>query len=192
MAPARTRRLDSRRNATVGWAATAVVALTAVERALAAAALWSALATVVAVALALPAAATRSPTAMVPWPLPAVAAVAFVLRAADVAPDLSGYLAIATIALVLVFELTAYTDVELTRPFAVVFATMTTLSLEALWIIAQFYSDRWLGTQFLVSQVELQWDIVSVTVVSVVLGVAVDWAFARFDFPGSLEAHSSR
>lgn len=183
---------DSRRNALVGWTGTTIVALTAIQQLLTGAYLWSGLATLVVVALALPAVATGSPTAMVPWPLPSVAAVAVVLRAVEFSPDVSGYLAISSIALILVVELHAYTAVSLSRRFAVVFATMTTLSLQALWIVAQYYSDRWLETGFLTSQVELQWDIVYVTVVSVLLAVFVEWSLERFDFGGAVDGPPSR
>jgi hypothetical protein len=75
----------------------------------------------------------------------------------------------------------------LSRRFAVVFATMTTMSLQAFWIIAQYYSDRWLGTAFLRTQLELQWDIVYVTAVGIGLGILAEWYFARFEPVGSFE-----
>lgn len=188
----RTTSRTSRRNAVLGWTATGVVALTAVERYLAGAYVWCGLALVVVLALAVPAIATGSTEAMVPWPLPVVAAVGVVLRALGVQPDLSGYLTIASIAIVVVFELVGYTDVELSRRFAVVFAAMTTLALQALWIVVQFYADQWLGTTFLESQVELQWDIVYVTVVSVVLAVAVELTLDHFAFAGGFDHRTSR
>ncbi|NHN41120.1 hypothetical protein G9C85_05650 [Halorubellus sp. JP-L1] len=186
----RTESLDSRRDAVVGWAAIATVTLAAVAQFLAGRVVWSGVALLVAAFLALPAVATRSSTASVPWSFSAVAAVAVVLRAAGVYPDLSGYLVVSSVALVLVAALARHTDVELSRRFAVVFATMTTMALQACWIIVQFYADRWLGTGFLPSQAELQWDIVYVVVVSVVLGVALEWSFEQFDAAGSLDRQS--
>lgn len=88
----------------------------------------------------LPAAVTGDPSEMPPWLLPFVAAVAVAFRGAGFFPDIAGYVAIGSIALVLVVELELYTGVELSRRFAVVFATMTTMALQALWIVAQFYS----------------------------------------------------
>lgn len=73
---------------------------------------------------------------MVPWPLLSVAALAVVLRAVGIYPDIAGYVAITSIALLLVVELDVYTEVELSRRFAIVFAVMTTMALQALWIIA--------------------------------------------------------
>ena len=176
---------DERVNAVLGWTTTGIVALAAIESVLTDAVLWGGLALLIVSIVALPAVATGRPTAMVPWPIPSVAAVAVLGRALGFYPDVTGYVAIGTIALLLVVEADVYTDVELSRRFAVVFATMTTMSLQAFWIVAQYCSDRWLGTAFLVSQTELQWDIVYVTVVGVALGVLAEWYFDRFEPVGS-------
>lgn len=178
---------DERVNAILGWAMAGIVALAALGYFLTDAYLWGGLAVFIVAVVALPAVVTGRPTAMVPWPIPFVAAAAVVLRAFEVYPDVTGYVAIATVALMLVVELDVYTEVELSRRFAVAFATMTTMSLQAVWIVAQYYSDRWLETTFLVSQTELQWDIVYVTAAGVALGVVAEWYFDRFEPVGSFD-----
>lgn len=180
-----------RENAILGWAMTGIVVLAAIESFLTDAYLWGSLAIFIVSILSLPAAVTGKVTAIAPWPLPFVAAVAVVLRAFEFYPDITGYVAISTIALLLVLELTVYTEVELSRRFAVVFATMTTMALQAFWIIAQYYSDLWLGTDFLWSQTELQWDIVYVTAVGITLGFLAEWFFAWFEPVVSFEQPSS-
>ncbi|WP_135306249.1 hypothetical protein [Haloarcula amylovorans] len=178
---------DQRLNAVLGWGMTGIIALAAIESYLMDAFLWGCLAVLIVSIIALPSAVTGRPAAMVPWPIPFVAAVAVVLRTFEFYPDITGYVAIGTIALLLVVELDVYTRVELSRRFAVVFATMTTMSLQAFWIVAQYYSDQWLGTRFLVSQTELQWDIVYVTAVGVALGILAEWYLDRFEPVGSFE-----
>jgi len=178
---------SERVNAVLGWATTGIVALAAIESFLTDDYLWGSLAVLLVAIVALPAAVTGRPTAMVPWPIPFVAAVAVVLRAVEFSTDITGYVAISTVALLLVVELDVYTDVELSRRIAVVFATMTTMSLQAFWIVAQYYSDLWLGTAFLVSQTELQWDMVYVTAVGIALGVLADVYFNRFEPVGSFD-----
>ena len=180
-----------RTNAVLGWASVLVVVLAAVGSLLTGAFLWGGLALLVAGIVSLPAVVTGDPTETVPWPLPFVAVAAVVLRGVGLYPDVTGYVALGSVALVLVVELDVYTGIELSRRFAVVFAVMTTMALQALWIIAQFYSDRWLDTAFLRSQAELQWDMVYVTAVGVVLGVLVEWYLERFEPVGSLERSSS-
>lgn len=182
---------DERVNAVLGWAMTGIVALAVIESFLTDAYLWGSLGVLIVAIVALPVAVTGHSTAMVPWPIPFVAAVAVVLRAFEFYPDITGYVVIGTIALMIVVELDIYTEVELSRRFAVVFATMMTMSFQAFWIIAQYYSDRWLGTEFLWSQTELQWDIVYVTAVGIALGILAEWYFARFEPVGSFERPSS-
>lgn len=178
---------DQRLNAALGWGTTGITALAAIESYLTGAFLWGCLAVIILSIVAIPAAVTGRPTAMVPWPIPFVGAVAVVLRAFEFYPHITGYVAIGTIALMVVVELDVYTDVELSRRFGVVFATMTTMSLQAFWIIAQYYSDHWLGTEHLSSQTELQWDIVYVTVVGIALGVLAELYLDHFEPVGSFE-----
>lgn len=169
-------------NAVVGWALTALVVLGAVWLVLEGALAWAGLAFALAVIAAVPAAITRRWTAMVPWPLLLLAAVASV-AAGDV-PEV-GYLAVATGALLVVIELDSFTRVEMSRRFAVLFTVLTTLAFQAVWTVAQFYSDRLFDTDYLSTQAELQWDIVTVTVVGTVLGVVFVWYFDRVGHVGS-------
>lgn len=176
---------DEEMNAAIGWLLTSVVALGAVESALTDALLWSGFALLLVVVLAVPMLSTDDWTAMVSWPLSLVASLAVVGRAAELYPEMMGYIAIAMLALIMVVELDAFTPVEMSRQFAVGFAVLTTMAIQGLWTIAQFYSDRWLGTRFLQSQTELQWGLVFVTVVGVILGGLCEWYFRRCSPVGS-------
>lgn len=176
---------DERTNAALGWLLAGVVAAAAVESVLTGGFLWGGFALLVAVVAAVPAAVCGRWTAMVPWPLLGVAAVAVLVRAAGFAPELAGYLAVAALALIAVVELDAFTSVAMSRRFAVGFAALTTLAVQGLWTVAQYYSDLWLGTEFLRSQRELQVDIVAVTVVGVATAAVFEWYFERVDHVGS-------
>lgn len=162
-----------RTNAIVGWALAGSVCLSAVERVLADAYLWGGFTLLVAAVIVLPAAIISDWTAMVPWPLLLLTSLAVGLRSLGPYPELAGYVTVAVLALIIVFELDTFTRVDMSRRFAVAFAVLTTMALQGLWTIAQFYSDRWLGTGFIPSQTELQWDFVIVTVVGGVLGTLV-------------------
>ncbi|MDS0282923.1 hypothetical protein [Haloarcula onubensis] len=176
---------DERVNALLGWVLSGSVALAAVESLLRGAVLWAALTVVVLAVALVPPAATGRWRVMVPWPVVGLAAVAALLRAVGRSPELAGYLAVATFALLAVVELDAFTPVRMSRAFAVGFAALTTLAAQGCWIVGQYYSDRWLGTAFLRSQRELQWDIVLVTGVSVAVAAAFQWYFARTGHVGS-------
>lgn len=173
-------------NAAVGWALLAVVALSAAAGVFASSALWRGLALLVVVVASLPALVARDWTAMLPWPVLSVAVIAVIARGIGLGPEATGYLIVATLALIVVVELEVFTSVELSRRFAVAFAVMMTMALQALWTVAQFYSDRWFGTAFLHSQTELQQDIVVVTLVGFVLGGLFEWYLTRFEPAGSV------
>ncbi|MFC6940521.1 hypothetical protein ACFQE8_11195 [Salinirubellus sp. GCM10025818] len=176
----------------VGWALIGIIALGAAGSLLTGAVLWGLFSLVVLAVAVLPALTERDWTATAPWPLLLVAAVAVIARAAGRYAEAAGYLGIVALALVIVVELEAFTPVELSRWFAVAFAVMTALALQSLWIIAQFYSDLWLGTGFLSTQTELQEDIVLVTAVAVAVGGLFYLFFARFERTGTLSSDRTR
>lgn len=172
---------DERTNAVVGWLLLSIVTVDALENLLRDVPLWGGFELLVVAVASAPALVTREWTAMVPWPVLSITAFAVLAGAAAVPFELTVYLAIASLAFVVVVELEAFTSVELSSRFAVGFAVLTTLALQALWTIAQFYSDQWLGTDFLRTQTELQRDFVVVTVVGLVLGALFQWYFVRFE-----------
>jgi len=167
--------------ATVGWVLTATIALVALFSTVTESFLWGGFVLAVAAVASLPAILTRNWAATVPWPLLALAALAALTRAAGISPEFAGYLVIVALALIVVIELDGFTRVELSRRFAVVFGVMVTMALEAVWIVAQHYSDRYLGTELLHSQVELQWDIVTVTFVSITVGLLYQMYATRYE-----------
>lgn len=185
MAPLKAVVHSQRINALIGWVLMGIMALAVIESFLTDALLWGGFALFLILVTAVPALSAREWTVMVPWPLLLVAAVALIVGALGLYREIAGYLAIATLALIVVIELDAFTPVDMSRRFAVGFAALTTLAFQGLWIIAQFYSDRWLGTEFLHSQTELQWDIVIVTGVTIVMGGVFVWYFEQFDHVGS-------
>lgn len=126
---------------------------------------------------------TRDWTTMAPWPIISIATIAILARLMGLYPEAAGYIAMTTLALVIVVELDNFTSIQLSRPFAVGFAVLTTLAIEAIWIIVQFGADQWLGTDYLTTQTALQLDIVIVTVVSLVIGVVFYWYLMRHEQP---------
>ncbi|WP_226041345.1 hypothetical protein [Natrinema sp. DC36] len=182
---------DERTNAVISWLLLGIVALGAIESLLRNVLIWGGFVLVVVAVAAVPAVTTRDWTAMVPWPLLSVAALAVGAGLVGFPFETTAYLVIATLALIVVVELETFTSVELSRRFTVAFAVLTTMALQALWTVAQFYSDSWLGTDFLHSQTELQWDFVIVTVVGLVMGGLFQWYFERFEPVGAVSRQTS-
>lgn len=177
---------DERTNAVIGWLLTGIVAIGGLESLFSGVPFWGAFELFVAAVATAPAVATRDWTAIVSWPLLAVAAFAAIASSPGFPSETAAYLAVAALALIIVVELEAFTSVELSRRFAVFFAVLTTMAIQGLWTVAQFYSDRWLGTDYLHTQTELQWDFVVVTVVGLALGALFQWYVARFEPAGGI------
>jgi hypothetical protein len=178
---------SQRTNALLGWGLTALVAVAAASRLLSGRVAWGGFWLAFVVGLALPAAVSRDWTVIVPWPLPLGAVVAVGLQTAGRYPEVAGYVAVAALALVAVIELDRFTRVDMSRRFTVAFAVMTTMAVQAVWTVVQFASDRWLDSEFLSSQTELQVDFVAVTVVALVIGGFFVRYFDRFDHAGTVD-----
>lgn len=185
MAPLDTFLHGERTNGVLGWVLAGSIVLVAFANGFRGDVIWAVLSLLVALAVTLPALSTREWTVMVPWPLPFVAALALAGHTVGTYPEFAGYVAISALALVTVVDLDVFTDVDLSRRFAVAFAVMTTMAVQGLWAVAQFYSDRWLETEYLTSQTELQWDFVAVTVVALVFGGLFELYVALFEHVGS-------
>lgn len=176
---------SDRVNALLGWVSVGGVALAVVYSVLAGVLPWAGFACTVLVVVVLPPAWTGRWSVMAPWPLILIAAVAVLVGGLGVSMEVAGYVAVAALALLTAVELDAFTSVEMSRRFAVGFSVLTTLAVQGLWTIAQYYSDRWLGSEFLTSQTELQVDIVLVTLVGLAMGLLFEWYFARVEHVGS-------
>lgn len=172
-------------NALIGWVSVGILILAIGYSLLSDAPLWAGFSFAISVAIVLPPWSTGRWSVMVPWPLSVISAIAVLVGGFGIAPEIAGYFAVAALALITAVELDAFTPVEMSRRFAVGFAVLTTLAVQGVWIILQYYSDLWLDTDFLTSQVELQIDIVLVTVVGSAMGVVFEWYFARVKHVGS-------
>ncbi|QLD91219.1 hypothetical protein HWV07_09320 [Natronomonas salina] len=149
--------------------------------------LWAGFAAILLAVVVLPPIWMRDWRVMAPWPLLLVSAVAALLGGYGLSTEVAGYFVVAGFALLTAVEIDAFTSVEMSRRFAVAFAVLSTLAVQGLWVIAQYYSDLWLDTGFLHSQRELQVDIVAVTVVGLVMGVLFEWYFGRVEHVGTYE-----
>jgi tetrahydromethanopterin S-methyltransferase subunit F len=166
-------------NAILGWATTGILLIATIEQALSGEFLWAGFALgVVAVAL-VPPLLSRRPREMIAWEVLVLAAIPIILRSLEIDLGLITYLTVAGMALVIAVELDAFTAVEMTPTFAVVFVVIVTMAVAGLWTIAQYVSDIYLGTRFLGDQNSLMWDLVAVTAVGFAAGVLFEMYFRR-------------
>lgn len=176
---------SERLNALLGWLLITVLALAVVQYSLSGAWLWGSFTVVCLVVSLLPPWSMRNWEAMPPGPLLLIVTMGVLAGGNQLYPEIAGYVAVGSLGVLIAIELDVFTSVEMTRRFALGFAILSTLAVQGLWIIGQYYSDMWLGTGFLTSQRELQIDIVIVTVVGVTLGLLSEWYFTRVSHLGA-------
>jgi|AntRauTorcE11898_2_1112593.scaffolds.fasta_scaffold00035_37 hypothetical protein len=172
-------------NAAANWLLIAVALLTGLTSLVVDSLLGGVLALAAVAVLAAPAVVQLDWRVMLPWPLALAVAVGLVARSLRYAPEVTGYVVISAVSLAVVVELDAFTGVKMSRRFAVLFALMTTIAFQTWWSIAQYYSDQLLGTTFIRTQTELQWDLFAVTAVSLVMSALFLWYFDHIEHVGT-------
>ena len=163
---------SERANALLAWVCVAFVAVVAAVSLLRGNLLWAVFTAGIVVLSVVPPIAVRSPRAMVPWEVLALAALPTLARAfAPPVAEIATYLAVAALALVVAVELHLFTSVEMSYRFAVVFVVITTMATAGAWAVTRWVADLYLGTGFLASEDQLMWEFVASTVAGVGAGL---------------------
>lgn len=186
---------DERRNAVIAWAVLGFLAVAAIAELLTGELLWAGFVAVVLVVALVPASVLGHRRAMLPWELLALAALPVVGRTFVAGYTVGGltltgrvttYLAVAAVALVVAVELDLFTAVRMNDSFAVLFVVVTTTAAAGIWAVAQWLSDLYLGTSFLLGRAPehiveeaLMWDFVAATIAGVLSGVLFEFYFRR-------------
>ncbi len=167
---------SERLNATLAWALVAFVVIVALVTLFRGDLLWAGFAVSVAVLAILPTIVLRSPRAMLPWEVVAIAVFPTVGRALapPVIGNLTMYLSVAALALVVAVELHLFTTVDMNYQFAVVFVVITTMAVAGAWAVVRWVADLYLGTGFLASGEALMWEFVASTVAGVGAGIVFE------------------
>ena len=172
---------NGRANAAVAWAMVAVLAGVFVESLLVFDLLSMALTGAIAALVVAPSVAARTPRAMLPWELLALALLPILVRVL-LGGDLgvfATYLAIAALALVITVELHMFTTLRVTRWFAVVLVVMTTMATAAVWTVLRWNADRLYGTAYLTTNEALMIEWIYVTLAGLVGGALFAVYFRR-------------
>lgn len=184
-----------RGNALLAWLLVVFLAAVAVGELLTGELLWALFVLVVAVLAAVPAIAFRNTHAMLPWEVVAIASLPAIGRAlvagetigqVTLTGRLTTYVAVAAVALIVAVEVDVFTPVKMNHSFAVLFVVITTMAAAGLWAVAQWLSDLYLGTGFLLGrgteeevEAALMWDFVAATVAGFAAGVLFEFYFRR-------------
>lgn len=184
---------SERANAALGWTLIAFLALTGAAELVLGFYLWGAFVLAVAALATIPAVAFRDRRAMLPWEVVLLASLPAIARAVVVGRTVGGvtltgrvatYLAVAAVALIVAVELDVFTSVRMNYGFAVLFVVVTTMAAAGVWAIAQWLSDVYLGTSFLLGRGEtaetaLMWDFVAATAAGLGAGALFEFYFRR-------------
>ncbi|EJN59116.1 hypothetical protein [Halogranum rubrum] len=182
-------------NAILGWLLVGFLTLVAgaelVERDL----LWAGFTLAVVTLTIVPAVVYRDPLAMLPWEVIALASLPMLGRALVTGQQVGGitltgrvttYFAVAAVALIIAVELDVFTPVKMNYSFAVLFVVIATTAAAGVWAIAQWLSDIYLGTNFLLGrptttspETELMWDFVAATLAGIGAGLLFEFYFRR-------------
>lgn len=188
---------DERLNAGIAWVLVGFVALATLESIGDGDWVWVTATAFVVVLAVVPAVAYRNPRVMVPWEVLLLAALPVFVRtlaAPGILAEVSTYLSVAAMALVIAVELDVFTAVRMTTGFAVVFVVIVTMATAGAWAIVQWLSDVYLGTTFIyptpppvspavdtLALESLMWDFVAATGSGVLGGIIFALYFRETD-----------
>ena len=172
---------DRRTNAVLAWMLVGLIAAIAVSSLFVGDLLWAGFTTGIVILALVPAVYYRSPRAMVPWEVLALAVPPVLGYALGVggASDFSMYLSVAALALMVAVELQLFTTVDMSAGFAVFFVVITTMAAAGVWGVVRWVADLYLETGFIAGPNALMWEFVASTVAGAVAGVVFEFYFRR-------------
>jgi hypothetical protein len=183
-----------RGNAAIAWVLVAFVAFVAIES-FPEDPVWVAFSVTVVGIVLVPPLAFRNVHAMLPWEVLVLVALPVFGRAfttPGLSSDAATYLSFAALALVIAVELDVFTAVRMTNWFAVLFVVIATMASAGFWTLAQWLSDVFLETTFILpaqpplteAQDEavlnaMMWDFIAATVAGLAAGAIFVLYFRR-------------
>jgi hypothetical protein len=175
--------LTRRRNAALAWSATLPVAAMVAVSASGGDFLWACLGFAAVGVAAIPALAYRSWTATLPWEVVAFLAIPYALESLDLLlpRSVATYLVVPALALAVAVEFDAFTPVEMSPSFAVLFVVTATMAAAGAWAVVQWTVDLLLGTRNLRSLAAVMWSLTAAAGVGVVAGLLFAGYFRRVD-----------
>lgn len=183
---------SDRSNAVVVWVLLVSIAVTATGQMVAGDWLWAMLGWTTSTLVLVPSAVQRTWTVTPPWwlvvlaaiPLGALVFFPYEVQTYAFATRVATYLSIAALSLMVAIYLNAYTDVEMSHRFAVVFVVVTTMALAGLWVLLVGLGDMYLGTNHVAGKADLNKEFISSFVTGLLGGVLFERYFHHADHSG--------
>ncbi|MFC4451527.1 hypothetical protein [Halorussus aquaticus] len=172
-----------RRNAVASWILVACLTVAAGVSASDGDLLWAGLGLAAVAVTVVPAVAYRRWTATLPWEVSLFVALPYALQSLDLLlpRSVATYLVVPALALAVAVEFDAFTAVEMSPGFAVVFVVTATMAAAGAWAVVRWVADLAFGTRNLRGLYHVMWSMAAATGVGVVAGVAFAAYFRRVD-----------
>lgn len=168
-------------NAIVAWLSIGGLAVAGLRLLLAGNVLWPTFALVAIGVAVLPSVLERDLLTTMPGELVALVAIPVITRALGILPQLTIFVAVAGLALLVVIVFDGFTSLEMAPRFAVGFVAITTMAFAGGLAITAFGADALLGTDFIGGQRDLNLDLLTATIVGVLAGVVLEAYFRKTD-----------
>jgi len=176
---------DHRNNAILSWLLVGLVGVASVGS-LATDLLWSVFTAAVVLIAVFPALSLRNVWTMPPWEVVLLATLPTIGRlfaTTLVTGQIATYLSVAALALLVAVDLNAFTPVEMSDGFAVLFVVIATMATAGIWAVVRWSADLVLRTGFLTSERALMLEFVASTIAGVLAGVVFVFYFRRMAQP---------
>lgn len=175
---------DNRFNSVVAWLIVATIVLAAAVSVGVGDPAWAVFAAGGLAVSVLPAWVRRNPSVMAPWEILAFVALPIssqFLPLPDALADLTTFLAVLAVGVLVVVEIHVFSPVEMTARFAVVFVVLVTMATAGVWTIVQGAADVFLGTTLIRTKTTLMWDLVFATAISILASPVLALYFRWID-----------
>ncbi|WP_276302371.1 hypothetical protein [Halorussus lipolyticus] len=172
-----------RRNAIATWCLLACIAVGALASTARGDVLWAGLGLASISVAAVPASAYRRWSATLPWEVSLFIAVPYLLQSFDLLlpRSVAAFLVVPALALAVAVEFDAFTVVEMSPGFAVLFVVTTTMSAAGAWAVVQWTADLALGMDNLRGLYHVMWSLAAATGVGLFAGFLFAVYFRRVD-----------
>ena len=176
---------DHRNNAIASWLLVGLVGIASVGS-LATDLLWTVFTAAVVLIAVFPALSLRNVWTMPPWEVVLLATLPTIGRLFTttlVTGRVATYLSVAALALLVAVDLNAFTPVEMSDGFAVLFVVIATMATAGIWAVVRWGADLVLRTGFLTSERALMLEFVASTIAGVIAGIVFVFYFRRMAQP---------
>lgn len=176
--------LGRRKNAVLSWLLSGYMFLTTANILLDGNRLWSVFSMTVICLILLPAMIRKDHTVLPPFEIILLLSVPFTLQGMElgfIASNTLNYITAATVSLLIITELDSYTGFRTTSKFSIVLLALSTLAVAALWAVARWLHDIYLGSSFIESNSVLMHEFTAALTAGILAGMVFNIYFKRRD-----------